>query len=269
MGLCQGCSRAGEKPAPDFWAPLHASVVSSKRCPAVFFASSLSILVNVVLWSGVLSFLGERKKISFSSPLPCKRPTETTGLSGNRKHWQRWYANICQMQRLSNLIYLSRHLCCVHHHGIWVPGVMQWLSVRTVDKIQTFQLPAPRQVLERRSLCCSPSVCAHPHPALVPSQQCSQWPLWALPRPLYPIHHSKWEASWATSIPWDMDLSTHSRDEGMQRSILDLPLAWLPGSHFTSILTWRLPFHLFRTAHVHTQPAENTRSTSYHSPERN
>lgn len=212
--------------------------------------------------------LVQRQK-SFSSPLPCKRPTETMRLGGNRKHWQRWYANICQMQRLSNLIYLSRHLCCVHHHGIWVPGVMQWLSVRAVDKIQTFQLPAPDKCWSGDRSCCSPSVCAHPHPALVPSQQCSQWPLWALPRPLHTIHHSKWEAPWATSILWGVDLSTHSTNEGMQSPVLHLPLAWLPGSHFTSIPIWSLPFHLFRTAHVHTQTAENTCPTSYHSPERN
>lgn len=60
----------------------HASDVSSKRCPAVFFASSLSILVNMVLWLGVLSFLGAKKKKLFFTPAV----QETH--SNNRSGWQ-------------------------------------------------------------------------------------------------------------------------------------------------------------------------------------
>lgn len=125
------------------------------------------------------------------------------------KHWQWWYTNICEIQILSNLIYLSRHLCCVHHHGIRVPEVMQWLSVRAVDKIQASPLPAPRWMLEWRSAVLLPI-----SPGLAVPNFCPQSATFLLatldttkaPKPIY---HSKWEAPLTACNPWDACPSSH------------------------------------------------------------
>lgn len=142
-----------------------------------------------------------------------------------------------------------------------------------MDKIQTSQLQGKCWSRDRPHS--SPSVRAHLPLAPPHTQQYTQWPLWALPTPLRPIYHSKWEALPPACGPqmWicqptgtSMRLSFSTPEMKVCKS--------LAFTGFTLSLIAGKPFHLLHPccedglavcllrrgmhAHVRTQPAETS-----------